>query len=238
MASLKALCEGGISVIKSLVAEMLTNKVDKVDGKGLSTNDYTTAEKEKLTNIAANAQVNVIEGVQLNGVNQAVTDKKVNIDLSGYALKSDLNTVYKYKGSKANEAALPASGNEVGDVWNVEDTGANFAWTGSEWDSLGGTVSLSGYATVAAMNAALENKVDKVSGKGLSTNDYTTAEKEKLAGLTNYTHPTGDGNSHIPANGTNNAGKVLTATATAGVYEWTNAVTELTEEEIRAAWNA
>lgn len=33
------------------------------------------------------------------------------------------------------------------------------------------------------------NKVDKVEGKGLSTNDYTTAEKNKLAGLKNYTLP-------------------------------------------------
>lgn len=33
------------------------------------------------------------------------------------------------------------------------------------------------------VNSALDNKVDKVSGKGLSTNDYTTAEKEKLAGI-------------------------------------------------------
>lgn len=36
-------------------------------------------------------------------------------------------------------------------------------------------------------------KVDKISGKGLSTNDYTTAEKNKLAGIAvganNYTHP-------------------------------------------------
>lgn len=30
------------------------------------------------------------------------------------------------------------------------------------------------------------NKVDKVDGKGLSTEDYTTAEKQKLAGLNNY----------------------------------------------------
>ena len=28
--------------------------------------------------------------------------------------------------------------------------------------------------------------MDKVSGKGLSTNDYTTPEKQKLAGLSNY----------------------------------------------------
>ena len=34
------------------------------------------------------------------------------------------------------------------------------------------------------INSALGNKVDKVSGKGLSTNDFTTAEKEKLAGIT------------------------------------------------------
>ena len=40
----------------------------------------------------------------------------------------------------------------------------------------------------------IEGKVDKVSGKGLSTNDYTTAEKNKLAGIAananNYTLPT------------------------------------------------
>lgn len=32
----------------------------------------------------------------------------------------------------------------------------------------------------------IENKVDKVAGKGLSTNDYTTVEKTKLADLENY----------------------------------------------------
>ncbi len=37
----------------------VTNKVDKVSGKGLSTNDYTTAEKTKLSGIAAGAEVNV-----------------------------------------------------------------------------------------------------------------------------------------------------------------------------------
>ena len=36
------------------------------------------------------------------------------------------------------------------------------------------------------MTTALANKVDVVSGKGLSTNDYTTEEKNKLAGLSNY----------------------------------------------------
>ena len=40
------------------------------------------------------------------------------------------------------------------------------------------------------IKSLLANKVDKVSGKGLSTNDYTTAEKNKLAGLSNYSLPT------------------------------------------------
>lgn len=53
------------------------------------------------------------------------------------ALKSDLSSVYRFKGSVANFASLPAEGNEVGDVWNVEATGMNYAWTGTAWDALG-----------------------------------------------------------------------------------------------------
>ena len=53
----------------------------------------------------------------------------------------------------------------------------------------------------AKLKPMFDGKVDKVSGKGLSTNDYTTAEKNKLAGLSNYTHPTTSGNKHIPAGG-------------------------------------
>ncbi|MGL5315904.1 MAG: phage upper tail fiber protein [Peptostreptococcaceae bacterium] len=46
-------------------------------------------------------------------------------------------------------------------------------------------VDLSNYARISQ----LATKVDKVTGKGLSTNDYTMAEKSKLALLQNYTHP-------------------------------------------------
>lgn len=73
-------------------------------------------------------------------------------------------------------------------------------------------------------DAALDEKVDKEEGKGLSTNDYTTEEKTKLAGIeagaNNYIHPTGDGWGHIPATGTSNAGKVLTAGAAPGSVSW------------------
>lgn len=44
-------------------------------------------------------------------------------------------------------------------------------------------------AAVDKMNTTLDGYVEKVNGKGLSTNDYTTTEKKKLAGIqTNATH--------------------------------------------------
>ena len=56
-----------------------------------------------------------------------------------------------------------------------------------------------------------EKFVKKESGKGLSSNDYTAAEKQKLAGIAPganaYTHPTTSGNKHIPTGGS--AGQFL-----------------------------
>jgi uncharacterized protein (TIGR02145 family) len=46
-----------------------------------------------------------------------------------------------------------------------------------------GDQDLSGLATTTALTTGLDGKVDKVTGKGLSTEDYTTAEKTKLAGV-------------------------------------------------------
>ncbi|MFZ4739614.1 MAG: DUF1566 domain-containing protein [Bacteroidales bacterium] len=46
-----------------------------------------------------------------------------------------------------------------------------------------GDQDLSGLATTSAVTTGLATKVDKVTGKGLSTNDYTTAEQSKLAGI-------------------------------------------------------
>ena len=76
---------------------------------------------------------------------------------------SETKGAYVFKGSVANAEALPKEGIEVGDVYNLEDTGMNVAWTGSEWDSLGGTVSidLTPYAKTVDVEAALELKADK-----------------------------------------------------------------------------
>lgn len=60
--------------------QKITNKfVAKETGKGLSTNDYTTAEKTKLSGIDTGAEVNVIEDIKVNGTSQTVTSKAVDI---------------------------------------------------------------------------------------------------------------------------------------------------------------
>ena len=57
----------------------LDSKVDKISGKGLSTNDYTTSEKNKLGGIASGAQANVIESVKVNGTALSVSSKAVDV---------------------------------------------------------------------------------------------------------------------------------------------------------------
>lgn len=47
--------------IKALITQAVSSKVEKVDGKGLSTNDYTTEEKNKLAGIADGATKVVVE---------------------------------------------------------------------------------------------------------------------------------------------------------------------------------
>ena len=54
------------------------------------------------------------------------------------AIDSAISTVYKWQGSVNTVADLPSSGNAVGDVYNVVSSGANYGWTGSAWDNLGG----------------------------------------------------------------------------------------------------
>lgn len=66
----------------------IDKKVDKVEGKGLSTNDYTTDEKTKLEGIATGAQVNIIETVKVNGVALTPTAKAVDVTVPTGALAS------------------------------------------------------------------------------------------------------------------------------------------------------
>lgn len=80
---------------------------------------------------------------------QATADATVLSSANSYT-DSKVASVYKLKGSVANYAALPSSGQVVGDVWNLVDTGANYVWTGTVWDELGTTVDISVKANLAS----------------------------------------------------------------------------------------
>lgn len=107
-----------------------------------------------------------------------ITDAYTKAEIDG-----KLGGAMHYKGQKPTFAELPEEGNQPGDVWDVQADGANYAWNGTGWDKLSGTVDLSAYATTEWVTQQLANKVNVEAGKGLSTNDYTTAEKQKLANI-------------------------------------------------------
>lgn len=71
----------GLALVWEKIKNSLSGKVDKIDGKGLSTNDYTSDEKTKLANVATGAQVNVLEGIQKNGTTVTITNKIANISV-------------------------------------------------------------------------------------------------------------------------------------------------------------
>ena len=62
------------------IINKLNKKVDSVEGKGLSTNDFTNEEQTKLSEIEDGAQVNTIETISLNGTN-VEPDEAKNVEI-------------------------------------------------------------------------------------------------------------------------------------------------------------
>lgn len=106
--------------------------------------------------MSAAAASDVVSLLGTTAVNRATADGAGNNIADTYAKKTDISGIYKYKGSVATAANLPASPS-TGDVYNIEaestygPAGTNVAWTGSVWDSLGGIFSIS-----TATNAQIE----------------------------------------------------------------------------------
>ena len=117
-------------------------------------------DKKKLDLIAENAQVNTIEGVQVDGVDLTPDEnKKVNVALANtYLKKSDAESTYVAK--------------EEGKGLSTNDYDA------------------AAKAIVDSVTENLEQKVDKVAGKGLSTNDYDAAAVAEVAKIKNKAETT------------------------------------------------
>lgn len=215
----------------------------------------TQAEKTKLTGIAEGAQVNVLEGVQVNGSDLPVTAKKVNIDLSNYALKSDIVDGVRFKGVVENYAALPSSNQQKGDIYIITTAdpaheivaGEAVIWDGTAWQDMGGTmtVDLSDYYNKSEADGRFApivhtHTVSQITdleswftGKDVATNTALTAA---LANY--YTKTDADGKFQTIAGMTSYVAKSEFASqlAIAGVYDaTTNPVA--TEEQITALFD-
>ena len=211
----------------------LNSKVDKVAGKQLSTEDYTTTEKTKLSGIESGAQVNTVTSVA--GKTGVVTLVKGDVGLGNVDNTSDASKITSGTIDSArlpsfvddvlefaNLAGFPTTG-ETGKIYVALDTNKTYRWSGSTYvfitsgavDSVAGKtgvvtlvkgdVGLGNVDNTSDLNkpistatqTALNTKVDKVAGKQLSTEDYTTADKTKLSGLSNYTKPASEPISYI-----------------------------------------
>lgn len=141
------------------------NKPSTVAGYGITD---AKIEAKKIT-IGSNSVTVPINNNELeNGAGyQTSSDvqKAISAATEGLATEEYVNskttTVLKYKGTVENREALPSNA-EVGDTYNLKDTGGNVAWDGTKWDDLGETVDLSGYVQESELIAITNGEIDSI----------------------------------------------------------------------------
>lgn len=132
--------------VGNYVKESVANKVDVIDGKGLSTNDFTNEDKAEVNKVA----------------NKADIDNPLSL-IEAYR-KSQGFVIHDYNsGTKTEKYVLnPKDGVTLDDTVN------------------GKSKIPSSYVVGNYVKEAVANKIDKIEGKGLSTNDYTNKDKDIL----------------------------------------------------------
>lgn len=183
--------ETGLAYFWNQILARLNKFVPAESGKGLSSNDYTVEEKEKLAGIEVGANKIVVDSTLNASSTNPVQNKAVQAALdikyekpSGGIPKSDFTSDVQASLGKADTAIQSLSGyatetyvdNKVAGL--VDSAPATLDTLNELAAALGDDPN---FATTVTNQ--IGGKVDKIDGKGLSTNDYTTAEKEKLAGI-------------------------------------------------------
>ena len=121
-----------------------------------------------------------------------ITFENATTNMAGFMSVRDKNKLDRIA-ENANNYSLPlaANGTRGGIQVGYAANGRNYpvqlsgekAYVNVPWTDTNTTYDLSPYAKTADVNAALAKKVDVVSGKGLSTEDFTAALKTKLNGI-------------------------------------------------------
>ena len=142
------------------------DKVDSETGKGLSTNDYTDNDKDKLDDIEEGAEVNVIESVSVNGTAQSITNKNVDIIVPSadtMAPKNHASTQTTYGVATSENYGHVKFGNSAGTAVEGNDSRLSDARTpvahATNADTYGlGTASV--YGHVKVVNAINSRSTD------------------------------------------------------------------------------
>ena len=177
------------TTVQAAIDEVANEKVDKVTGKQLSTEDFTTNEKTKLAGIAEGAEANVNADWNASSGDAEILNKPTTI--AGFGItdaytKTEMDTALGDKVDKVTGKGL--STNDYTDADKTIVDGVTAALDDKVDKISGKGLSTNDYtnedkAIVDGVTTALDNKVDKVAGKGLSDENFTTAEKNKLSGI-------------------------------------------------------
>jgi microcystin-dependent protein len=122
-------------------------------------------------------------------------------------------------GTTTNTYTFPSEDGNGGQVLTTDGSG------GTTWatPNQGTVTSVTGTAPISSTGGATP-AISISAATTSAAGSMSATDKTKLDGIAtsanNYVHPTGDGNLHVPATGTTNSGKVLTAGATAGSLSW------------------
>lgn len=133
-----------------------------LDETGLTSYD-TLIKQWANTNFDANTIENVGIKTTPSGSydNVTISGKQAQIDLSAYALKSEIASVMKFKGTCTSDQLAAKTGMVQGDVWQIVaggtgttyKVGSEYAYDGTSWTELGPTIDLSGYATLSDLSS-------------------------------------------------------------------------------------
>ena len=163
----------------------LSNFVTKVNGKGLSTNDYTTAEKNKLSGIEAGAEKNKVNSVngQTGSVNIEIPSKLSQLtNDKNYKTEAEIQAMISSASSLKKEivTSLPSSGKDdviylvkdsKGEAGNVY---LEYLWIAGAFELIGSTkMDLTGYAKKTDIKTKLADMT------GDSTHRLVTDEEKK-----------------------------------------------------------
>ena len=128
--------------------EEVSNKVDTVDNDLKELGNQTANIQQDVntlkTDVAGKASKDANFKTAITDTNKGLTEADA---YTKEEVDAKVSSVYRFRGSVATYNDLPTEGNVQGDVWNVEDTGANYAWDGTKWDKLSETIDLTPYLT-------------------------------------------------------------------------------------------